>query len=366
MALAHSGFTVEAVCPSSHPIGKLAAAPRTYPYHGLRPLSSFLHAITAAKPDFIIPGDDLATLHLHQLHSQAGRAICSLIERSLGASDSFPVVLARVAFMELARELGISCPKTQVIAAPDDLRSFAATTGFPIVLKADGTSGGEGIRIVHTMDRAEQAFRKLVTPPMPVRAVKRVLFNRDKTLFLPSLLRRRFAISAQAFIPGQDATSAVACWHGAVLAALHFEVMSKAQPTGHATVVRSVENGDMSHAVEKIVRRLGLSGLHAFDFILESTTGKAHLIEINPRATQTGHLALGPRRDLPAALYAAVSGAPVKETKIIGHDTIALFPQEWIRDAASPFLRTSFHDVPWHEPDLVRACVLSRLRNQPQ
>jgi hypothetical protein len=34
-----------------------------------------------------------------------------------------------------------------------------------------------------------------------------------------------------------------------------------------------------------------------------------------------------------------------------------LFPQEWLRDPSSPYLHSGYHDVPWDQPDLVRACV---------
>jgi hypothetical protein len=44
------------------------------------------------------------------------------------------------------------------------------------------------------------------------------------------------------------------------------------------------------------------------------------------------------------------------------NDVIALFPQEWLRDPQSPFLRTAYHDVPWHESEFLRACV--RLRQK--
>ena len=67
----------------------------------------------------------------------------------------------------------------------------------------------------------------------------------------------------------------------------------------------------MSIATERMARRLNLSGMHGFDFMLESQTGNAYLIEINPRATQVGHLTLGLGRDIPAALYSAVSGEVV-------------------------------------------------------
>ena len=46
-------------------------------------------------------------------------------------------------------------------------------------------------------------------------------------------------------------------------------------------------------AAEKMVSRLNLSGIHGFDLMLETQTNQAYLIEINPRATQVGHLTFG-------------------------------------------------------------------------
>jgi len=331
------------------------------------PLKSLAAAIAATEPDFIVPGDDLATWHLHDLYKrelrkgQAGEPICSLIERSLGAPASFPIVYARASFMERALEAGIRVPRTAVIKNTKELSEWIAQVGLPTVLKANGTSGGDGVRVVHTFEEAEQAFHKLQAPPFWARAAKRALVDRDKTLVWPALLRRRSVVNAQAFVAGREATSTVACWKGEVLASLHFEVLKKADQSGHATVVRSVANPEMSSAVEGMVRQLNLSGLHGFDFLLESGTGNAYLIEVNPRATQVGHLMLGSGHDLPAALYAAMTGKAVQEAqRVTENDTIALFPQEWIRDPMSEFLHSAYHDVPWEEPELVRACVRSR------
>jgi ATP-grasp domain len=138
-------------------------------------------------------------------------------------------------------------------------------------------------------------------------------------------------------------------------------VINKVGASGHATVVRLIENAEMSGAAVKIARRLNLSGVYGFDFMLEQRTGEAYLIEINPRSTQVGHLTLGLGRDIPAALYSAISERPVSPAeKVTNDDTIALFPQEWIRDPASTFLQSAYHDVPWDKPDLIRACVRIR------
>jgi Carbamoyl-phosphate synthase L chain, ATP binding domain len=364
VALANAGCKVEAVCPPGHPLEKTRSVRRLHPYRGLAPLTSFADAISSAKADIIISGDDLATRHLHDLyhlerrHGRTGGPICTLIERSLGAPESYPVVYARSAFMELAEKEGVRVPKTTVIANIDEVEKCVYKMGFPVVLKTNGSSGGFGVRIVHTVDQAKRAFRTLHAPPLLSRVVKHTILDRDMTLIRPLVLRRRPVVNAQAFVAGREATSLVACSKGGVLAGLHFEVINKDDSTGPATVLRLIENPEMSAATEKMVGRLKLSGLHGFDFMLEAHTGNAYLIEINSRATQVGHLTLGPGRDLPAALCAAVSGEIVRPApRVTDKDTIALFPQEWLRNPASPFLRTGYHDVPWEEPDLIRTSV---------
>lgn len=362
MALKNAGFKVDALCLPRHPLQKTQAASETYVYDSLAPLKSFASAIAASSPDLIVPGDDLATIQLHALYerefNRGGKCapICSVIERSLGSPSSFPRVYARAGLLEIAQEEGIRIPKTEVLTGVNQIREWGVRKGFPAVLKSNGSSGGEGVRIVHTLEQAERAFRTLQAPPLLARAAKRALVDGDKTLILPSLLRRRSGLNVQEYVSGHEATSTVACWQGTVLASLHFEVLSKTTPTGPASVMRLIDSREMSIVAEKIVRRLNLSGIIGFDFMLEEQTGNPYLIEINPRATQVGHLTLGPGRDLPAALYAAVTGEVIREApKLTENRTIALFPQEWKRDPESPFLQSAYHDVPWEEPDLIHA-----------
>lgn len=367
VALANAGFAIEAVCPSRHPLGDSGLGCRMYGYSGLRGPSSFLAAISAAKPDLIVPGDDLATQHLHTLYDReqrkgnVGAQICSLIERSLGAPENFKHLYARTEFIEIAREEGVRSPEMEVIHSSSELTEWLARSGFPTVLKADRSSGGRGVKVISSSTEAEQALRILRAPPLLARAAKRALIDQDLTLLWPSLFRRRSTVNAQMYVVGREATSAIACWNGQVLASLHFEVLKKLDSTGPATVLRLILNDEMSTAAEKIVRRFNLSGFHGLDFMLEAQTGKSYLIEINPRPTQVGHLTLGPGRDLPAALYAAVSGETIRPApRITESDTIALFPLEWIRDSSSTFLQSAYHDVPWDRPELIRACVRAR------
>jgi hypothetical protein len=335
-----------------------------YPHRALDPVHSFRRAVQASAPQLIVPADDLATHLLHDVYRlerkqhPEGSELASLIERSLGAAESFPLVEGRAAFLARAKTLRIRAPQTIEVSDVKSLANVASELGYPFVLKADGTSGGYGVRIVHSAEEARSAFRALHAPPLFARAVKRAVMDHDRNLLIPALTRRIPAINAQAFVEGSDATSTVACWNGKVLAGLHFEVIRKRYELGPASVMQWIENTEMQDAVVNIVANLKLSGIHGFDFVLETGTTHAHLIEINPRTTQVGHINLGAGRDLPGALSAAVSGSePVHTAAVSASDVVALFPQEWMRDPGSTFIEDAYHDVPWAEPDLLEMCI---------
>ncbi len=366
-SLATVGFTVEAVCPSRSPIAKTKLAPRTYVYRGLAGPSSFQRAINAAHPDLVIPCDTLSTAHLHGLYDnplcsgEDARAIQELLERSLGEHASYPILAARSRFNALAREEGIAAPEMVAITAASELTAWSACHEFPVVLKTNGSSGGAGVQFVGSPAEAGQVFRLLSAPPLASRAVSRAIFDRDFTMVLPCLLRKRPVVNVQGFIAGRDATIQVACWQGKVAASITAEALQVWEAKGPSTVLRIIDNREMAEAAEKIVRRLGLSGLHGFDFILEEGTGKAYVIEANPRATQVCHLPLGAGHDLPASLYASVTGEPLGNvTSVTDRELIALFPQAWVQNPTSEYLQSAYHDVPWDEPELVRACMKLR------
>ncbi len=349
MAFAAAGCRVDAVCAKAHPLKHTKAVGRIFRLRSFAPRRSIARAISIAKPNLLLPTDDLATRYLHNLYHGERRArkleafIATVIEQSLGDPENFPVLDGRAPFMTVAAEEGIRIPKTKNLTNLHEFESCLTELEFPVVLKADRTSGGTGVRLVHTAQEAKRALKEL--------QVRRTVFQR---------LARGTDVMAQSFISGRDVISEVACWRGRVLASVHFEVLQKQYVRGPASVLRRIENAEISAAIEKIARRLGLSGLHGFDFILEEGSGNAYLLEINPRATQIGHLTLGPDHDLPAVLSSAVSGNPVRlAPQITENETIALFPQEWVRDPQSVFLRMGHHDVPWEDPEFIHACVRS-------
>jgi hypothetical protein len=112
----------------------------------------------------------------------------------------------------------------------------------------------------------------------------------------------------------------------------------------------------MAETARHVVRCLGLSGFVGFDFILEKTSGRPFLIEMNPRATPISHFSLNSETDLVGALLNKLSQAkPTQpETRLSG-GIIALFPGEFWRDPKSDYLLSCHYDAPWDQPQLISA-----------
>jgi hypothetical protein len=354
------GHAVSIVCPvHGHPSRKVRCVHRTFPYRPLAPLDSLADAIETAKPDIIIPCDDKAVRHLHQLHSSK-RARCAsevdipgLIVRSLGPLESYATIDSRYLLLKLSREEQILTSETSVINSLNDLQRRTPDYPFPWVLKADGTTGGVGVRIAHSLEEARNYYCDLNRSMGLLRSIKHLTVDRDLILEGHWLLRRfRPAIVVQSFIRGRAANCAVACWNGEVLAGMACEAVSTETPLGPATVIRVVENADMMIAAQRIASRLRLSGFFGLDFVIEEGTGAAYLIEMNPRCTPPSHLRLGTGRDMIGALSAQLTGKPLSEpVSITQNNLIAYFPEALLRN--SEFLPSSYHDVPETEPELI-------------
>lgn len=360
IAFANLGCFVQALCPSKHQLLRVRAVRKCYAYSVFRPIVSLQAALQGARPDFVIPCDDKAALDLHRLYeslSNSGSASVQrdLIERSLGTPAACALATARAPLLALAGQIGVRVPKTNVVNSAGELSAWLMRRGFPAVIKIDNSCGGQGVSIVRNHEEALHAYQRRAMHYSTLNTSRRLLLERDSSAILNWLHPTRPVVNVQDYIAGTPANRAVACWRGEVLAGISVEALRTQHITGPATVVQVLQIPEMQEAAERMVRRLGLSGLWGLDFILESKTRTAYLIEINPRATPICHLSLGEGQDLPAALYARLTDSiPIAAPAAVSHDIIALFPGEWQRNASSPYLRSAYHDVPWQEPALVR------------
>ena len=362
------GCTVEGVAPRGSALHAVTAVQRSHRLGLADPVRSLRLAIEASEADVIVPFDDRTRHALAQLHArcdprtESGARIRERLERSLGSPDKVTCVYSRAAVMAIARESGVLCPPTAIVRSAGDISAWFERHPGPAVLKTDGSWGGRGVVILDTEADGRRAWRAMRRPPSVARALKRLVVARD-----PWDLRARLAgtsptLSIQSYITGRPANASVACLRGTPLGAIHAEVIESNGVTGPSTVVRVIDHPDMTYAVKSVVSNFELSGLCGLDFVL-GDDGRAHLVELNPRATPTSHLVAADGTGVLTALRNALGHDwPSVRTESYPQGLVALFPQELDRDPSSPNLRLAHHDVPMHAPDFVAYVQRGRRR----
>lgn len=303
-----------------------------------------LHAaIERAQPDIVVPTDDTTVLLLHAAAglargpgvSERARAV---LDASLGDLRHLPTVRSRKLLATLAAAVSVRAPEHGFVFSEADALSFAAQHGYPVVLKEEDSIAGMGVAICK--DEAELQAAVLRS-------------RRNPAVFGAGLL-------AQTFIEGRTAMRVVLAQRGRVLGGLSaIKLETWPTSTGPSTCVELIDHPEMAATAEAVVQELGYSGFASLDFMLDAS-GRAHLIELNPRPTPITHLGERFGACLCRHLHAALTGQPTTATVPQGLPSrVALFPQEWVRDQNSAHLAAGvFHDVPWDEPDLVEAYTL--------
>jgi len=360
MVFAEMGCEVAMLCPAEgHPAATVRSIHHRFPYSGFHTVASLRAAIRQFRPDLILPTCDRGVGHLHRLHSEARACgdywITGRIERSLGPAESYRIVSNRYELLKLAREEGILIPQTIALGSESDLAG-AEKLGLPLVIKADGTWGGCGVKVALSRAELRCAFQSLRGRRGIPRLIRELALNRDRGNTLQDWWNARPALIAQSWIDGRPGNCAVACWNGKVLAGICVEAVATNGDRGPASVIEIVEGRQMTQAAERIARRLNLSGFFGLDFMVERETGAAYLIEMNPRCTQPCSLTLDTGRNLPAAICAQLAGRPEPETaSVTTLSRIAYFPQPAGRSARPLDLPvwSYYYDIPPDEPEFV-------------
>ncbi len=352
IALSRHGWELEAVCPDDHPFFFVSKIKRCYPYRCINSLRSLLEAVTSSHADLLIPCDDGAVCQLHELH-ESRPELRPLIERSLGEAAGYSVLTSRAKLTELAESLDIRTPVTQSVVDKSCLREWFQGEGSSAVLKRDGTFGGKGVRIVHSLADAEQAWASLSRPANVVGAALRWLAIRDPLVFW-DLRRHPPETVLQRLIVGQPANIMFVCREGEVLAEVTVEVLSTEGVTGAALAVRVIHNQEIRSAADKIASSLKLSGFHGLDFIIEAGTGRAYLIEMNPRCTQLGHLPIAGQGDLAGFLCSDPLGMRSEDRSGISEEIITFFPRCSSSLQRPVSAQDIYVDTPWEEPLLLQ------------
>jgi hypothetical protein len=215
------------------------------------------------------------------------------------------------------------------------------------VLKRNHSTAGDGVAIAGNRDSLQRAFGELVKVGPLDRAGTGVWL-------------------VQAHIRGRICYENAVAWQGRRLAGFGVDrLVAHGDVKGPAAVIRWFHSPELRDISERLVSGLGLSGFFAPECIVDERTGHVYLLEINRRLTPGMHVGARIDVDLGVALHAALAGTPStsRSDPSPGEEGIGVhFPQEWLRDPESAFLRDYPVDIPWDDPDLFEAMVALRER----
>lgn len=354
------GCRVQPLCPGVHPLRSVRGIERSFPIRSMAVQQSLIEAIEKSGPDYIVPTDDRSVLQLHALaagHPQYRE----LIVRSLGDEKSFAIVRNRMSLLSLADSLNIATAQTVALRGEEDAARHAESWRYPGVVKRDGTSGGRGVAVVNTPQELTNAYRRLRKDASLPARLKRRFVDGDILAFFRTDAVPPDEMSLQAFVPGIPANAMYSCFKGKLLATLQVRTVCAQHATGAASIVERIDDPRIEDAGRKLAQSLSLSGFFGLDFHIETGSGRPYLLEMNPRATQLGHLHLADSRNgccLAEALWMAWTGRSssrcASATRPAGiPKLIAFFPQALALGPANPLLTSAWLDRPDEEPELV-------------
>jgi hypothetical protein len=363
LTLKQAGFAVTVLCPKGHPawaepsLGCVELSARN-------PLQLISEAIRSIEPDALVPLDDGAVAYLHVIHKAGPDRARRLVERSLGRPSSYSITLSRQRFLAAARDVGFRTPSGCEIADWRDLEAQLQARHEPVALKLDGTAGGQGVRIVRTVEDARRAYRQLRLRQGVLFAAKRWLINDDPFWLAARRLGRSSTMSAQAFVSGQQGNIALFALDGQLRGIQIADVDACAYEFGPSTFLRIVSRPDLADKTARLVAKLGLSGFFGVDFIIDDVSGEPMVIELNPRITALS--GIQPHvPDSPMAAAAEALEATSERPEVTDEPRLhALFPVAWRAHPGDPRLEQCRQDVPDAHPDFIAETLRATWNNR--
>ena len=317
-------------------------------------VDTFAEVVRDTAPRLVLPCDDTAfrlmqTLALSPpggMHPELHLQLSTLISDSLGDPRFYRTSVEKTLLPPAAEALGIRVPPYAIIDTLAAAQSFATLHGYPIVLKRNLSTAGEGVAIVESGDQIAAAFERLA--------------RKDPSALMHA---ETGTLLVQAMIAGDVHYENTAAWNGSRVGGFAVHRLEAADVKGPGAVILCYRSDQIRDFSSKLVRGFGMTGLFATEYIVERSSGKAYLLEVNRRMTPGMHVGSRIGVDLCVALHCAMRGAELTTRSDIDQKEEYLnvhFPQEWLRDPRSRYLRDYPVDVPWDEPELFKAMLARR------
>ncbi len=355
--LHEAAFNLAALCPDHIPLAKSSFLQRLYPLTNTvssRQIEKTLAmAMNDWQPDLIIPGDERAVACLQKLvlrgrPGRLGARNMAVIAEALGKQEHYNAMLMKSDTIALARSLGILVPQSATVADPAAATSAAAKIGFPVFVKKSFSWAGLGVVRCETTSEVSAALRDAQkSRKLPFHRFLKRITSRD---WYPTVS----VIDVQQAISGTPAFYCGVAIKGRIVAGFAGVVQQTISATGPSSIVEILHHDAMSKAARLMAATMGLTGFVGFDFMIETATGLAYLLECNPRPIPACHLGAHIGVNLCEALRAGLQDVAWSSSVAAAAKLVAFFPQEWLRDAASLNKFPGIIDVPHRDPGLLK------------
>ncbi len=302
-------------------------------------------------------------------------AVRELLLRSLGDARSYPLRRNRVLARRAVEAWGIASPPSVPVPYLQVAEGFAREHGWPVVLTREERIGGRGMMVCGNEAELRAAYsdftREMDMPPS----------FRDRARWLSWTLLTGFHLAGELSrprrpdgpplavekqMPGVPASHSIVALEGRALAGISAVAETiHPSPCGPASVVRLIDDPVMADLSRKMMGRLGYTGFAGIDFTRDPKTGKLFFLKFNPRPTPLSHLGGLAGGDLCAALYTGLTGGIQPPQKHPGDTSVALFPQDWLRDPDATDRGADHFDLPTDDARLMHA-IKARMAGPPK
>ncbi|MGV3464184.1 MAG: ATP-grasp domain-containing protein [Heyndrickxia sp.] len=274
----------------------------------LRQLYELLHK---ENNPVLMPMDD-AVMNVVMKHIDEIKEIsrCLLPDKS-----AYDIASDKYETYKLAKEQGIECPKSFVFEDAKDIEKFGESVNFPVIIKPCKSSGSRGIRKAHNKIELIELYKKLQGEYQ--------------------------ALMIQEFIPLGERYDVCLLYdknHKVKAAFVQKEVRHFPINMGPSTVQESVIFQDLIDKSIKLLQSLKWSGIVEVEFMMDSRSNNATLMEINPRFWNSLDLAVQSGIDFPYLLYQLCMGNdfPRQDYYQIGRRSRWLFPGDLLHFLMNP------------------------------
>ncbi|KAG6901430.1 hypothetical protein C0995_012105 [Termitomyces sp. Mi166 len=167
----------------------------------------------------------------------------------------------------LATSLAVKVAAGGSVSSTEDVRAFARTKGFPVMIKALDGGGGRGIRLVNSSDEIGEAFQRCLGE------------SPSRRVFVEQALAGRFWKHVEVQIIGDGSGAVTHLWERECSVQRRFQKIVEVAPSRlPVSVIRTLINSSMN-----IAKRLEYRGLGTFEYLVNAQTLDWVFLEINPR-----------------------------------------------------------------------------------